>query len=371
MNNVAFTHQGAVNADPPQAEGYHLIFQRGPRRDTHFLDYPIINRDPPNPFYSPIIPNYNNTNENLQNNFVDDASNTSSIHLGRGTTIQNVPTTESYSPFAQPTQVQRRPLYGQPGLNVVAPPYTPMPRFRVPDNAIPTQNPVQAAMRAQIQSLVYRVSPNYQGDPTLSANQPANIPDDLNTSVWITNLPPNLDHRMLLGSVRNCGKVYAAVVNPPEQGHMTSASKIVFFDVAGAQSLLRQYHDGTFVVNGYMPRVVHNRIRTRARPPSPVSRVLHIEGPSSIVNREYLAMLFRSDDIIWQDEVVVQLAGSTDFTRLEWRFGSYRCQAESARHLIDRVKRVQEEGTWEHFLWQCVTVNFGVDPCAPQPDAHI
>ncbi|KAK5636184.1 hypothetical protein RRF57_011896 [Xylaria bambusicola] len=362
MNNVAFTYQGAASADPPQSGRYCLNLERGSPRDTPFSHYPIYHPTPIN--YSPIIPNYTNMNENLQGNYIN--NNTRSIRLGRVTTSQNVPNTRSYAPFVQPTHVRQLPLYGQPGLNVAATPYAPLIRLEELNNTIPTQTPVEFAMRAQVQNLVTGVSPNYQGDPSLRANQPANIPDELNTSVWITNLPPNLDHKMLLDNVRNCGKIYAAVVNPPEQGHMTSASKLVFFDVAGAQNLLRQYHEGTFVVNGYMPRVCYNRIRTEARPPSPVSRVLHIEGPSCIVRQQYLAELFRYDSIVWQDEVVIMLSSSATTTRLEWRFGSYRCQADSARHLIERIKRTQLEGSWGHLLWQCVRVHFGVDPCAPQ-----
>ncbi|KAI3341154.1 hypothetical protein F4824DRAFT_450894 [Ustulina deusta] len=116
-----------------------------------------------------------------------------------------------------------------------------------------------------------------------------------------------------------------------------------------------------------MPRVRYNRIKTEARLPSPASRVLHIEGPSCIVNQSCLAYLFRADGIVWQDEVVTVLSSNEVLTRLEWRFGSYRCQAESARLLIDRVKRQQHPASWEHQLWQRVTVHFGVDPCAPKP----
>ncbi|KAI1170859.1 hypothetical protein F4777DRAFT_90604 [Nemania sp. FL0916] len=231
-----------------------------------------------------------------------------------------------------------------------------------------SRDSIDAATQGQISKLVTGVSVNYLGDPYLKANQSANIPDALNTSVWITNLPPNLTHKMLLDNVRNCGKVYAAVVNKPEQNHITAASKIVFFDVAGAENLLRQAREGGFIIEGFVPRVCRNRIKCEEKPPSPNSRVLHIEGPSCIVNQPNLAAMFRRGGITWQDEVVITLSSNETVTRLEWRFGSYRCQAESARHLIDRVKRNREVMPWnESQLWQCVTVHFGVDPCAPQP----
>ncbi|KAI0868340.1 hypothetical protein GGS24DRAFT_482658 [Hypoxylon argillaceum] len=278
----------------------------------------------------------------------------------------NIPQRLYPSPYAQ--NMARSPRGMNQGLGNYG-----LPNYFYDHNTIqaPFQVPAEAATHEQISRLTTCVSANYQGDPHLKANQSADIPDELNTSVWITNLPPNLNHKMLLDCVRNCGKVYAAVVNGPENNHTAAASKLVFFDVAGAQNLLRQAREGRFIVGGYIPRVIHNRIRSEAKPLSPSSRVLHIEGPSCIVNQPYLAALFRADGITWQDEIVIVLSQTETLTRLEWRFGSYRCQAESARHLIDRVKR-NGESMWleEHQLWQAVTVHFGVDPCAPQPGKH-
>ncbi|KAI2632952.1 hypothetical protein GGS21DRAFT_148624 [Xylaria nigripes] len=237
---------------------------------------------------------------------------------------------------------------------------------RFDDNNLRDPNPVGLDAHELLSKFMTGVSLKYLGDPFLRANQSANIPDALNTSVWITNLPPDLDCKMLLDSVRNCGKVYATVINGPDQRHATAASKLVFFDVVGAENLLRQARTGEFHVGGYMPCVCRNRIKTEAKAPSPNSRVLHIEGPNCIVNQSYLTALFHSDGITWQDEEVIILYSTESLTRLEWRFGSYRCQAESARHLIDRVRR-REMATQKNMLWQNVTVHFGVDPCAPKP----
>ncbi|KAI1486493.1 hypothetical protein F5X96DRAFT_688730 [Biscogniauxia mediterranea] len=266
-----------------------------------------------------------------------------------------------------------------------------------------TTTTTAAAAAALEQSLPRGVSPNYRGNPYLAANQSADIPDSENTALWLTNLPPDCDHRMLLSSVRGCGKVYATVINPPmsasaassspsnsinnnnlpnhlhphpyhphqypyqqqqqQQPHITSACKLVFFDVCGARSLLRQAREGHFAVGGYVPRVRHNRIRSAARPPGPQSRVLHIEGPDRVVNEPFLSAFFAarfSYEI--EDVIVVARSGGVGGiggegegqgqgqgqgeregqgegrTRLEWRFGSYRCQAESARAWIAREK---------------------------------
>ncbi|KAI1431303.1 hypothetical protein GGR50DRAFT_680147 [Xylaria sp. CBS 124048] len=235
---------------------------------------------------------------------------------------------------------------------------------------IPARLPVKLATRGPFQNPATSVSINYLGDPFLSANQSADIADELNTSVWITNLPPDLSYRMLLGSIRNCGKVYATVINKPDAKHTTAASKLVFFDVAGVENLLHQARTGQFFVGGFMPRVCRNRIKTEEKSPCPNSRVLHIEGPSCIVNEIYLTALFESDGITWQNEEVFTLHKSGSLTRLEWRFGSYRCQAESARQLIDRVKK-REIAMKANPLWQDVTVYFGIDPCAPQPGKQL
>ncbi|KAI1181639.1 hypothetical protein F5B17DRAFT_257726 [Nemania serpens] len=176
------------------------------------------------------------------------------------------------------------------------------------------QDSTEAATYREILRLFSGVSPNYSGNLDLVANRSANIPDELNTAVWIENLPPNLTHKMLLDSVRNCGKVYATVINGPAQQHTTSASKLVFFDVAGAQNLLRQAREGTFIVDGYVPDVRHNRIKSEAKRPGPHSRVLHIEGPTCIVNERYLADLFREDNITWQNEEVLTLSSNERLT---------------------------------------------------------
>ncbi|KAI1506052.1 hypothetical protein F5X99DRAFT_427919 [Biscogniauxia marginata] len=258
--------------------------------------------------------------------------------------------------------------------------------------------------------LVAGTSPNYRGNPYLPANQSADIPDSENTALWLTNLPPDCDHRTLLGAVRGCGKVWATVVNPPvhAQNHITAACKLVFFDVAGAQALLRQSREGLFAVGGYVPRVRHNRIRSGARPLGPQSRVLHIEGPERVVDVRRLAAFFAAR-FTFELEGVVVLERSGPRARHEWRFGSYRCQAESARVSIakekerlgammgaaggyggggaaaatgaaggaggngfagrqqypDQKQQHQEHVDLEERLaWQSVTVHFAVDPCS-------
>ncbi|KAI0808688.1 hypothetical protein GGR55DRAFT_650414 [Xylaria sp. FL0064] len=189
----------------------------------------------------------------------------------------------------------------------------------------------------------------------------ADIPNKLNASVWVKNLPPDVDHATLLNSIRDCGKVFATYINPPQAGYTTVASTIVFFDVAGARNLLRQSREGRFIVNGYLPVVNHNGLKVAAQPPSSASRVLLFEGPSCIVNPANLSALFLNYGILWEDEAIIVLSQDAMFTRLEWRFASYHRQAQAVWDHMDRMFR--DPRIMHHELWRRVAVRYGADPC--------
>ncbi|KAI1377902.1 hypothetical protein F4677DRAFT_443822 [Hypoxylon crocopeplum] len=220
------------------------------------------------------------------------------------------------------------------------------------------------------------ISGNYGGNIFLPENQSAAIPESLSTSLWLTNLPPACTHNELLRAIRGCGKIYATVINPPETPsgncipgapHTTSASKLVFFDRSGVDNLLAKSQAGEFSVNGYVPRVRMNRIKSRARSPGPQCRVLHIEGPGSIVNESYLNNFFKSKFTYELESVLTLSAHNTPsgtYTRQEWRFGSFRCQADSARQAIARERLCRNIPEVQRCLWSHVIVHFGVDPCA-------
>ncbi|KXJ93724.1 hypothetical protein Micbo1qcDRAFT_201687 [Microdochium bolleyi] len=173
------------------------------------------------------------------------------------------------------------------------------------------QKKYEALRRNQLE--VTGMSANYKGDPWLSGNRSAEISDDDNTALWITNLPPDIDYPTLLGAIRDCGKIYACVINYPVEGkHNTAACKLVFFDTIGAKRLLGQSRAGVFRVPNsdrseyYKPRVGHNRIKSRAREANALadvkngsvqpnqSRCLSITGPPALVNEQYLTRFFKS-----------------------------------------------------------------------------
>jgi hypothetical protein len=218
----------------------------------------------------------------------------------------------------------------------------------------------------------WQTSPNYKGNPCLPGNQSADIPEQESCSLWITNLNLSREHpeHELLAHIRGCGKVYACVVNPPEKngGHTTSAAKVVFFHVSGARELLRQARAGEFVINGYVPKVVHNRIRTKSRDPGPECRVIHIEGPKTLVDEPFLTLWF-ANRFVFQTDGVSTLSedggGPNGRRRLEWRFASYRCQASAAVQFIDKERRRGLGGLGQQSnLWRNVNTFYALDPCA-------
>lgn len=104
----------------------------------------------------------------------------------------------------------------------------------------------------------------------------------------------------------------------------------------------------------FRARVTWNRIRSVEVDPAGVkSRVLLISGPPEVVNEDYLRAYF-GQKLIYQVDEILSHGTSEDSARalVEFRFGSYRCQAEAARMAL--VREFREYG---------VICEFGRDPC--------
>lgn len=220
-------------------------------------------------------------------------------------------------------------------------------------------------------SIIYN-SPNYKGNAMHPGNQSAPIPVEDSCSVWITNLnlpDMNVAYHQLLDAVRGCGKVFACVINPPEENKniSTSAAKLVFFDPAGAKRLTDRAAHGHFCVNGYFPVVVPNRIKVAAQRPGKETRVIHIEGPKGILDPSALMDRFDQHFKYDIDDIIV-LSETSTHLRVAWLFGSYRCQAAKAMSLLKMWKReamMGEGEDWQH--WMCVVAYYAPDPCEPWP----
>lgn len=192
------------------------------------------------------------------------------------------------------------------------------------------------------------ISHNYQGDSSNPANESADIPEDQNCSVWLTNLPPDCTYRDLLQAiaVHHPGKVFATYISPPSgqgpyhlpsRGH--SAAKVVFYYPWSAQYLISKANNTGLWVRGYPARAVPNRIR--AAPQSyenNTTRCLTIEGPADVVNYATLRGLW-DGYFSWDTEEVRNIGEWVDndgvkVRRIEWRFGSHRAQAVAAFQFI-------------------------------------
>lgn len=279
--------------------------------------------------------------------------------------------------------------------DLVLPPSTPLPMpmpMTLPRRNLLLANPGGLGHLTDIDKLAAGFSPRYMGDIHLRNNQSEDIPDDQNCSLFLVNLPARLTVHGLLAAIHKLGptgRIYAVHINGPEpaRGHPGCAAKVVFFrrDVAHdfyARCAARwpspaagsgesssgggAGHPGLLVGDGkpsgggnpVVARVMWNRIRTSERPhlaQSNASRVLLVAGPREFVSPRALAAFFASKLQFQTDRVIVHVEGSDDGEQdavVEYRFGSFRCQAQAARLALQR-ERPQ------------VRCFFGADPLEP------
>ncbi|KAJ4416388.1 hypothetical protein N0V85_002308 [Neurospora sp. IMI 360204] len=152
-------------------------------------------------------------------------------------------------------------------------------------------------------------SENYMGDATNEKNRSADIPDDQNCSLYITGLPLDVTVRDIFDDIRNIGKVYSLHISPRRDSHSRRAAAIVFFTRAAAERFFNRFATrdnaaarwGGAVPNpgrilGRRPvNVVWNQVKVApCTGREHVTRVLQVEGPSEIVNEEFLLAYFRT-----------------------------------------------------------------------------
>ncbi|KAK7748650.1 hypothetical protein SLS53_000671 [Cytospora paraplurivora] len=206
-------------------------------------------------------------------------------------------------------------------------------------------------------------SPAYNGDPHLERNRSANVSNDLNCSLFLVNLPPDLTTTRLIAAVHAMGptgRIYATHINAPEpdRQHYGCAAKVIFFERQAAQTFFSLCEQYGFVVDGCTARVMWNRIKTAEQAHSRVTtRVLLIGGHRDFINPEALTAYFRTKLQFQVDRIIPHTDGMDgENAVIEYRFGSFRCQAEAAKMALMR----------EH---QDVRCFFHPDPCDPShPD---
>ncbi|KAI1372300.1 hypothetical protein F4677DRAFT_449618 [Hypoxylon crocopeplum] len=197
---------------------------------------------------------------------------------------------------------------------------------------------------------------NYRGDPSLPANRGSAVPEEKNTSLWITGLPGSTSYQILLTAIRKTGRVRSTVINGPDESHATAAASVSFFRRKDAEALYNAAEQCQFMVNDSFPKVQWNRNRVEEDTEYTYqSRVILIAGDPEIVKPGYLNWFF-STKFIFNLDCVINHGTIEGFggpiARLEYRFGSFRSQAEFARMALSMELR--------GFL----LAEYGEDPCA-------
>lgn len=198
-----------------------------------------------------------------------------------------------------------------------------------------------------------RFSPRYCGMHTENNASADNLPTQQNCALWLTNLPPDVTERELLSSIRNVGRIYATYINHPDYvAHQTAAAKLVFFAPEAAQRLLSHSLTNAIFVRDYRIKVAPNRIKyARNSMDKGESRVLIVTGSEAFVNEKSLTEYF-GKRFAFQVDGVRMLIRANGRAVVEYKFGSYRCQAQMGMKalLLDRPEGFE-------------MVEFGLDPC--------
>lgn len=227
-----------------------------------------------------------------------------------------------------------------------------------PTRPVGTQPSTNPPLNQTPQAAEPEFSPNYLGSIANPANRAADIPPQLNCSLFITNLPGATTVKTLLQTISTHGlfdRIYACHVTEPDpsQGFTTASAKITTFTRSGAERLHRFIANGRLVLGDHRAQVVWNRNMVRPQAlPQDYTRVLCIAGPKAVVDGHALYEFFRQQcNIRFHTQDVFVAGESADERAMVWQFGSYRAQAETARVAL-RAR------------WPALVVQFGEDPCA-------
>ncbi|KAG4278583.1 hypothetical protein FPRO04_06638 [Fusarium proliferatum] len=201
-------------------------------------------------------------------------------------------------------------------------------------------------------------SDNYKGEHNTRNASALSLTPEQNCALWLTNLPPDVTHHELLGQIRNVGRIWCSVINEPDwERHETAAAKVVFFTPGPAQLLLSKSLTQGISVRGFPVRVTHNRVKYGEQGIlGPASRVLIITGKSTFVNPSSLTEFFEERFVFEVDEIT-ELIVQGDASKggrsvVEYRLGSFRCQAQMGKMALEKDRPHGFE-----------KVEFGEDPC--------
>lgn len=215
-----------------------------------------------------------------------------------------------------------------------------------------TSNPVNALGVVPVDQATF--SDNYRGEHNWRNASAVGLPEKENCALWLTNLPADVTHHELLTPIRNIGRIWCTVINAPDfVRHETAAAKVVFSNPKSASALLEQSNSRGFLIRNHHIRITRNRVKYPEKAMSgKESRVLIITGKSSFVNEASLTEFFREKFIYEIDEVISLIVNAAGRSVVEYKFGSYRSQAQMGKMALEKDR---PEGFEK--------VEFGEDPC--------
>ncbi|KAL7624875.1 hypothetical protein AAE478_004089 [Parahypoxylon ruwenzoriense] len=197
---------------------------------------------------------------------------------------------------------------------------------------------------------------------TTDRNDPNKALDGENCAVYIFGLPLNCNYQMLLSALRNTGKIFSVLLNPPNRNYACPVAHVDFWNRQGVDRLFEKVRAGRFVIGTSQPGVRLNVASRPAQPPSVKSRALQVQGPSQIINYAFLSVLFASH-FYYELEEVRTLYTNGRTTVMRWTFCSYRVQSELACLHIFWQKLRRDFPPDAEAAWESVRIRWIRDPC--------
>ncbi|KAK8110724.1 uncharacterized protein PG998_007181 [Apiospora kogelbergensis] len=189
------------------------------------------------------------------------------------------------------------------------------------------------ASNTQLQDALRRVPSNYAGNILSGENLSACIPSYENCSLFVRDLPPDLNYEKLFAALRGIGRIASAYINRPTEVHPSCAAKLVL--------------KGEMRIGHHVPNVLWNKVRVAAQPRSPNpngggSRAIRVTGPPSVVNEEYILSLFAAHFYFELDGAPKLVHRDYNTATIEFIFASYVNQAENAFQLFNKDRRADD-----------------------------
>lgn len=261
------------------------------------------------------------------------------------------PTLQTTIPRPPPQQQQQQPAERRP-LNPRPTEFRPMQA--VLDPTLREQLSQEMALAsAEDEGTRGKFSSRYYGMHTEGNASADHLTNEQNCALWLRNLPPDVTHKELLQAIRGIGRIWCTYINLPDfVQHNTAAAKVAFFAPPAARRFLAHIESAGPTIRGFRIKADYNRIKYPEKPMAGgLTRVLIVTGASWFVNPASLCKYF-AELFTFQVDEVITLVEMDGRAVVEFRFGSYRCQAQMGKMALDRQRPDGLE-----------MVEFGEDPC--------